>query len=161
MRVKADAIILMRMNGDSQVNIRLLQPTDTEAIAFLKHRFIWWLIVTDEEMERDYFQPAFAGGFPYIFLAFTLAGELAGNIFLNFEKEGYLGIKNVPWVEGLFVKDEFRKHGIGRALMATVEDKCRELGDRKLYLDSSEAAAYYEKLGGWKRLGTVSWEKKS
>jgi aminoglycoside 6'-N-acetyltransferase I len=43
----------------------------------------------------------------------------------------------VPYVEGWFVRDEFRRHGIGAALMRAVEDWCRARGFVELASDAN------------------------
>jgi GNAT superfamily N-acetyltransferase len=55
------------------------------------------------------------------------------------------------WLEDLFVEDRARRHGLGRALVATAIERARERGCRRIELDvneqNTEAVGFYESLG--------------
>lgn len=140
--------------------IRALTPSDTETIEFIKERISSKWELSKEEVENKYIKSSFAGGFPYIFTAFTENGEFAGKIFLTIEEEGFLDIRNEPWISALFVQEKFRRQGIAKELIKVVENKCRSLGYKKLYLDTIQAVEYYRKLGGWQEIGTDIWLNK-
>lgn len=53
-----------------------------------------------------------------------------------------------PWLAGLYVKEKYRKHGIGTLLQEKCIQVVKELGYNKLYL-ITEHENYYER-NGWK-----------
>jgi GNAT superfamily N-acetyltransferase len=140
------------------MEIRQLKETDTEAIEFIKTRLEDWWETSQKEIENDYILPSFKGSFPYIFIALTPEQELAGKIFLSKIEKSFLNLRNKVWIEGLFVKEKFRGQGIARELIKTAEQKARELGYKKLYLDTAGAMEYYFKLGDWKVVGKDIWK---
>ena len=52
-----------------------------------------------------------------------------------------------PWLAALYVAPEFRKRGIGAALIKAIEDHARNVGTKTLYLYTSEAETFYAGLG--------------
>lgn len=67
---------------------------------------------------------------------------------------GYLGIRQEEdsvFLSKYYVKDSFRGKGVGSALMAFVEELCREKGLHKVWLTcnkgNSDSLAVYEHLG--------------
>lgn len=52
-----------------------------------------------------------------------------------------------PWLAALYVAPEFRQRGIGAALIKAIEDHARAVGAQTLYLYTSEAEAFYARLG--------------
>jgi predicted N-acetyltransferase YhbS len=52
-----------------------------------------------------------------------------------------------PWLAGLFVSPEHRRHGVGSALVRAIEDGARARGHETLYLYTTDAVGYYERLG--------------
>ena len=52
-----------------------------------------------------------------------------------------------PWLAGLFVAEEFRGRGLGKALVNAVEQEARQLGNDQIYLYTDEAERFYGKLG--------------
>jgi GNAT superfamily N-acetyltransferase len=134
------------------MEIRRLKETDTKTIEFIKTRLEDWWEMPAEEIENDYILPSFKGGFPYIFIALTPDQELAGKIFLSKIEKSFLNIKNKVWIEGLLVREKFRGRGIARELIKTAGQKARELGYKKLYLDTAGAMEY------WKIIGKDIWK---
>jgi GNAT superfamily N-acetyltransferase len=61
-----------------------------------------------------------------------------------------------PWLAGLFVTPEHRKAGAGRVLVRAIEDEARLRGFVRLYLYTTAAAGFYEKLG-WELVERTSW----
>lgn len=51
-----------------------------------------------------------------------------------------------PWLASLFVAPAFRNHGVGRALVASVEKTARDRGDREVFL-YTPTPAYYRPMG--------------
>jgi len=52
-----------------------------------------------------------------------------------------------PWLAALYVAPEYRNRGIGETLIKAIEDHARAVGTETLYLYTSEAEAFYAKLG--------------
>lgn len=61
-----------------------------------------------------------------IFIA-RINGVFAGHIMVLVEKDGYLQIKNEPWITALFVREEWRKQGIGKVLVEHAKTVTRKL----------------------------------
>jgi GNAT superfamily N-acetyltransferase len=101
--------------------------------------------VTEAEIVRDGFGPTPR----FEALIAELGGEPAGFalFFMNYSTwEGTAGIH----IEDLFVLEEARGHGVGRALMASVAALAKERGSSRLelsVLDWNPARAFYDRLG--------------
>lgn len=52
-----------------------------------------------------------------------------------------------PWLAGLYVKASRRGEGIGRQLVAAIEQRARELGIETLYLFTPASEGFYRQLG--------------
>ncbi|PPD45228.1 MAG: hypothetical protein CTY16_10470 [Methylobacter sp.] len=62
-----------------------------------------------------------------------------------------------PWLGGVFVVPEFRKHGVGTALCSAVEQHAREIfGISKLYLFTLDSQELYKNLG-WSMFEPCTW----
>lgn len=61
-----------------------------------------------------------------------------------------------PWLAGLYVAPDFRRQGIGGALVRATEEQARQRGNRQIYLYSDDAVAYYEKLS-WRIVEQTIW----
>ncbi len=59
--------------------------------------------------------------------------------------------KQIMQLDELFVVKEFRKHGVGKRLVETIEEKARDLDCFKIYIESgikhADAHKFYEALG--------------
>jgi GNAT superfamily N-acetyltransferase len=62
-----------------------------------------------------------------------------------------------PWLAGLYVAPELRRHGIGTVLVKSIEDQARQRGNRRLYLYTDSAIHYYQRLG-WSAVDQVDWK---
>jgi len=60
-----------------------------------------------------------------------------------------------PWLAGMYVKENFRKSGVGTMLVRALETKAAELGVQTLYLSVGAALCFYEHLG-WVALERVT-----
>ena len=58
-----------------------------------------------------------------------------------------------PWVASGFVRKEYRRRGVGTALMRAIEGKARRLGVKKLYLFTPDMQAFYSTLD-WLTIAT-------
>lgn len=94
-----------------------------------------------------------AGPLKYKRVVLTLRGKsgkvLGGLILQSYWKESF--------VELLWLSDEVRRQGHGRALIEEAERRARRRGSRMLHLNtySFQAPGFYEKLG-FRRFGTVA-----
>jgi GNAT superfamily N-acetyltransferase len=61
-----------------------------------------------------------------------------------------------PWLAGLFVAPEHRRHGIGQLLVRAIENEARLRGHPKLHLYTTDAVRFYEPLG-WTVQDHVDW----
>ncbi len=61
-----------------------------------------------------------------------------------------------PWLAGLYVAPEHRRRGVGRVLVAAIEDQARQRGNRRLHLYTDSAIKYYERLG-WSTIDQIDW----
>ncbi|MEK6278606.1 MAG: GNAT family N-acetyltransferase [Actinomycetota bacterium] len=82
---------------------------------------------------------------------FLLAGDPpAGVAQLRFRPSVWTGTHDC-WLEDVFVVEEARRAGLGRALMEACEERARARGCRRIQLDANEnnqrAVALYESLG--------------
>jgi predicted N-acetyltransferase YhbS len=62
-----------------------------------------------------------------------------------------------PWLAGLFVVPERRRKGAGAVLVRAIEDQARQRGSSRLYLYTSDAVLFYERLG-WEVLDRTNWK---
>jgi len=79
-----------------------------------------------------------------LFLVGKIDGKIVGTVMAGYE--GHRG-----WVNYLAVDSDFRKRGLGRALMKEAERRLVEIGCPKVNLqirnENEEAMAFYERLG--------------
>jgi GNAT superfamily N-acetyltransferase len=107
-----------------------------------------------EELLRDYFGRADHNG--YFFLTAELEGRVAGFACYG-PKALTRGTYDLYWIA---VARDFSRRGVGRALMARVEDDVRALGGRLIAVETSGQPAYsstrafYESLG-YTRAATI------
>ncbi|EEB73042.1 GNAT family N-acetyltransferase [Thermococcus sp. AM4] len=90
-----------------------------------------------------------------------LEGRIVGEIEVLFSEEPVNGeIRRIGHVDVIEVHSEYRRKGIGRALVEFAEDVARERGAEMLTVQpEKEAEPFYEKLGFGKRVfsGKVAW----
>jgi GNAT superfamily N-acetyltransferase len=135
--------------------VRASAPEDAEIVASLGRQFVDCLrslsdpdpqSLTAEEYFRDGFgeNPAFSG------LIAELAGQPVGYLLYHHGSDIDRGGR-IFYVIGLFVRDDARCRGVGRALMEAAADICRQVGGRELfwsvYSPTKVAQAFYEHLG--------------
>ena len=85
-----------------------------------------------------------------IFLALTENNYSAGFVQL-YETFGSLHLGKIIILYDLYVKEEFRKHGIGKKLMAKSEEYAKSIGAKSIELstakDNLSAQFLYKKIG--------------
>lgn len=52
-----------------------------------------------------------------------------------------------PWVGAVYVREDRRGQGVGKALMLAGDEAARRLGVTQLYLSATEAEGFYQSLG--------------
>ena len=62
-----------------------------------------------------------------------------------------------PWLAGLFVVPEHRRKGAGAVLVRAIEDQARQRQFSRLYLYTTEAVGFYERLS-WEVLDRTNWK---
>jgi aminoglycoside 6'-N-acetyltransferase I len=122
------------------MNIRLAGPSDSEQLAVLRH--LLWPEGSREEHVAELQSQSEAplqAGFP---LAWLVAdddnGLLAGfaEVGLRSHADGCDPSRPVGFLEGWFVREEFRREGVGAALLRAAEDWARSLGCREMASDA-------------------------
>lgn len=137
--------------------IRELKEDDSEYIEEISLYLAKRWFTTPKKIKDKYINPSFKDDFPYVYIA-LVGNKLVGHGFLMIE-ENLHGISNKPWITALYVKEEFRKQGIARKLIAIRENKCREMGFDEVYLDTAQTEGYFKKIGGWEEIGQDFWER--
>lgn len=61
-----------------------------------------------------------------------------------------------PWLAGLYVAPAHRRHGVGAALVRAIEDQARQRGHHRLFLYTTGASDYYQRLG-WSIVDRTRW----
>jgi GNAT superfamily N-acetyltransferase len=74
------------------------------------------------------------------------AGQLVGYC-VGFDHVALYANGRVSWVEELMVSKDFRRQGVGRALMGAFEDWARARGSALVGLATRRAAPFYASLG--------------
>ncbi|MET0231654.1 MAG: GNAT family N-acetyltransferase [Rhodanobacteraceae bacterium] len=117
------------------MNVREIVASDIPQWADL--RAALWPDQPRDELEADG-RAALAMDPPLIVFVAEVDGLLAGFIEFGFRSvaEG-CDTSPVPYVEGWFVRGDFRRRGIGGALMRAVEDWCRARGFVELGSDAN------------------------
>ncbi len=101
-------------------------------------------------------EPAELAGLAWFLEAANLpSADLAdpGRLFFRFETNslvGYGGLEGVGadrLLRSIVILADRRGHGLGRALVATLEQQARDLGVRRLHLLTTTAAPFFRALG--------------
>ncbi len=64
-----------------------------------------------------------------------------------------------PWLAGLYVATEQRRHGVGAALVRAIERVARQRGHDRLHLYTDNAEPFYVRLG-WQTIDRFDWKGK-
>ena len=115
-----------------------------EVVKLLYNEFIDKNKISYIEMERIIKSRCNINKIPLTIIA-IIENELAGFVsILENDLENNIELK--PWLAGLFVKEHFRKQGIGKKLIEKVIKINYELGNKNIYLKTENSYEYYKKL---------------
>jgi GNAT superfamily N-acetyltransferase len=82
-------------------------------------------------------------------------GEPVGTCLVESEVEPNHDVS--PWLAGLFVVPEHRRKSAGSALVRAIEDQARQREFSRVYLYTTDAAGFYQRLG-WEVLDRTNWK---
>jgi GNAT superfamily N-acetyltransferase len=63
-----------------------------------------------------------------------------------------------PWLAGLYVAPEYRGRGVGRTLVAAIEEQARARGIPRIYLYTDDNEVSYYRNLGWNAVDRVDWK---
>jgi GNAT superfamily N-acetyltransferase len=82
---------------------------------------------------------------PTVMVAFT-GNTLLGSAMLV-QNDMDMRMELSPWLAGVFVTPDHRRHGIGTTLVRRIVDEARSLGVQRLYLYTPNTEQFYNRLG--------------
>ena len=92
---------------------------------------------------------------PFILVA--KEGNNLMGVIMTSSKADDVSKKYSPWLQMLYVKEEFRNKGIGKRLVEAACKRMKNLGYPRVYIDTANASGFYEKLG-WKFVEDAKWK---
>lgn len=107
---------------------------------------------TAERIEREMF--AEGAELPAILVA-QVDGRVAGTVALrarSVESHEHLS----PWVTGLWVAPDLRRHGLGRELLLAITEEAAARGFREIHAVTNTARRLFDKLG-WAALEEIAY----
>jgi GNAT superfamily N-acetyltransferase len=63
-----------------------------------------------------------------------------------------------PWLAGLYVAPEYRRRGVGRSLVAAIEEQARARNTPRIYLYTDDSEVPYYRILGWAAVDRVAWK---
>lgn len=129
-----------------------------EAVPTLVRWFVaewepWYGPAGDGDAESDFAACRDRGALPICLVALNEASAALGTAALRDESVGSeLGVG--PWLAGVLVSKENRGAGVGKALIAAIEDEARRLGFGAIYT-SADADAATMRRQGWHEHGAA------
>jgi predicted N-acetyltransferase YhbS len=142
----------------SRIETFVLQPSSLEISTCAKWRVEAFgdVLKTGVEAEEKSLKEFTEDQATQVALIAELDGVLAGTCLLvRSELEPCHPVS--PWLAGLYVAPEHRRHGVGSTLVQAIEVQARQRGYPRLYLYTDNAMAYYERLG-WSVIDRVDWQ---
>jgi len=138
-----------------QVRIRQAQPADCDRLAQLRQAL--WPETSAAEHARE-LEPILAGNTPSAmplinFVAEAADGALAGfaEVDLRSHADGCDPARPAGYLEGWYVAQDYRGHGIGRRLLGAAEDWARSHGCLEMasdtWIDNEVSQRCHEALG--------------
>lgn len=141
------------MAGRPMPHVRLARPEDAQAVADLLCAFRdWWGYnrPSDAEMLAGVERLSADPDTDYLLGATELGAAPAGVCQLRYRFAVWHGAEDC-WLEDLYVRDDARRSGLGRALGEAALRRARERGCARVQLDvngaNPAARALYERLG--------------
>jgi GNAT superfamily N-acetyltransferase len=126
------------------ITIRKATPADYDALFMLVTQF-----ATSFQPERAAFERC-AQRILADEAAWWAVAETAETVIgycLGFDHEAFYANGRVGWVEELMVQERWRRHGVGRALMAAFEEWAGARGTKLVGLATRRAAPFYGAVG--------------
>ncbi len=142
------------------IRIERVLPGQTERIACIQDYIVDYWRISPERAEQEYLNVSPGEDLPKAWVALAPDGTIVGHVILVVDPAGFSNVLDEPWLQALFVNEEWRKLKIGRDLVATVEDDCRRCGYEYVYLDTIDAEKYYVPLG-WETIDTDFWKERN
>jgi GNAT superfamily N-acetyltransferase len=105
-----------------------------------REQLAWWVDVTRLEAGRD--------RLPVTWVAFDERGEALGAVGLA-EYDIDERRDRSPWLVGMIVRADLRRHGIGRRLVATLEDWARAQAYARAWVATGDPAVGFYQACGW------------
>ena len=141
------------------------EPAEAAAVARLIAEFAAWYDnheVGEDEIRASVERIMAGGDGEYLLGAVDDRADAAGVCQLRFRWSVWKSAEDC-WLEDLFVREEARRSGLGRALVDAAVERARERGCRRIELDvnsaNAPALALYEECGfqrDWKAPGSHS-----
>lgn len=94
------------------------------------------------------------GEIPTVFVAFSADTLLGSAMLVAHDMDTRMDL--TPWLAGVFVAPDYRRRGIGSALVGRVVECAAQLGVRRLYLYTPSAERMYSRLG-WSAVERTSY----
>lgn len=113
---------------------------------------------TFEDVVAMYEKRTVRGQIPETFVA--LEGDTVVGAASIIEEDMETRTELSPWLAEVYVAPEFRRRGIGSALVRTVVQEAQDLGVRRLYLFTPDKMAFYQHLG-WEILERTDYYGKT
>jgi GNAT superfamily N-acetyltransferase len=94
------------------------------------------------------------GEIPTVFVAFSDGTLFGSAMLIAHDMDTRMDL--TPWLAGVFVAPDYRRRGIGSALVGRVVECAAGLGVRRLYLYTPSAGQMYSRLG-WSAVERTSY----
>ena len=119
-----------------------------------------WAYLHPDRTEQDVFrllsERTNKNSIPVALVAFE-GDELIGTVCLKIHDMD-TKLELAPWLAGLYVKEAWRRKGVGSDLVKAIEKKALKLGVNHLFLYTPESEQLYSKLG-WKVMERESYHE--
>jgi GNAT superfamily N-acetyltransferase len=129
---------------DTAHQIRHASPGDVDAVADLAAGLAQSFTLSRASFDLSYL--ALLDARDACLLVATDGGQYLGYL-LGFRHLTFYANGPVGWIEEVFVRDQHRGHGIGRALISTFEQWAADQGCTLIALATRRAAPFYLALG--------------
>jgi GNAT superfamily N-acetyltransferase len=140
------------------IQTRILDPSSPEISVCAQWRVAEFSDVLGTSIDNEErILRAIAADHSQVVLVATCDGVPAGTCLLVQSEIDPLHAAS-PWLAGLYVAPEFRRLGVGRALVMAIEEQARLRGVPRLYLYAADSEIpYYQNLN-WHVADRVDWK---